>query len=168
MRKVEFVESREQTTRGEQLPDGRIVNIYRTDGTIHRYDLAFDLQTGDLYPEGEHPEGTVTLNELSAQGKLKAVQCYDECEYNTNKYIWEIKINDRLIKKVQKFFKEHGYNVTDEAIRHNLNAWVLDCKSGFRDDINGYHLFTPCCHNPLSFRLSTLHPKCDWETTYLA
>lgn len=166
MRKVEFIASREQTERGEQLPDGRIINIYRSDGTIHRYDLAFDLETGDLYPAGEHPDGTVTLNELYEKGMLKAVHCYDECTYNTNKYIGEIKTDDKFIKRVQAFFKEHGYNVTKKAIRHNIDAWELDYKSGYRDEANGYHLFTPCFHNPLSFTLTTLHPLCQWQGTY--
>lgn len=56
--------------------------------------------------------------------------------------------------------------VIEDAIKHNFNAYLMDMKSGFRDEINGYHLFTPCCHNPLSFRLTTLNKNCDWQTTY--
>lgn len=55
---------------------------------------------------------------------------------------------------------------TREAVLHNFRAWSGDLKSGFRDDRNGYHLFTPCGCNPLSFRATSLEPELDWQKTY--
>ena len=66
-----------------------------------------------------------------------------------------------------KEFKDNGLNVTKEAIMHNYQAWRFDEKSGYRDEENNYHLFSPCGCNPLSFRATTLHEKCaDWQHTY--
>ncbi len=71
------------------------------------------------------------------------------------------------VPAIQKYFKKNGFNVTEEAILHNFNAWMCDMKSGYRDEVNGYHLFTPCGCNPLSFRVSELHKPCeDWQQTY--
>lgn len=160
---VEFVSSAAETTRGEQLPDGRIVNIYRKDGTIHKYDRAFDLKTGELYPEGEFPLGSVRLNDLHTT----EVHCYKEARYYEEKYVDEVTVGPRLVKKIQKFFEQEGYKVKKEAIEHCLHSWELDMKSGYRDEEGGYHLFMPCCHNPLAITLSTLHPACaDWQETY--
>ena len=52
-----------------------------------------------------------------------------------------------------------------------MENWVgveptLLLKSGYRDEKNGYHLFTPCGCNPLSFRVSSLEPELDWQITY--
>ena len=41
-----------------------------------------------------------------------------------------------------------------------------DLKSGYRDEKNGYHLFTPCGCNPLSLRATSLEKELDWQTTY--
>lgn len=71
------------------------------------------------------------------------------------------------VKKVLAWFEEHGLPVTEEAVLHNFHAWQKDMKSGFLDKVNGYHLFSPCAHNPLSFERMTLHPSCEeWQTTY--
>lgn len=72
------------------------------------------------------------------------------------------------IDKVIAEFQDNGFNVTREAIEHNYNAWRFDMKSGYRDEENGYHLFTPCGCNPLSFRCSSLEEGCeDWQITYV-
>ena len=72
-------------------------------------------------------------------------------------------LSDKGIDKVVKQFKENGWNVTREAVEHQLGGW----KCGYRDEANGYHLFTPCAGNELSFRATTLHDACkDWQTTY--
>ena len=68
---------------------------------------------------------------------------------------------------IQKEFKENGFNVTLTAIKHNYECWLEDFKSGYRDERNNYHLFSPCGCNPLSFRATTLHKQCeDWQQTY--
>lgn len=67
-------------------------------------------------------------------------------------------------------FARNGFNVTEEAIEHNFDAWTMDFKSGYRDEENGYWLFTPCGDNPLSFTVERLNPdpSCDWQKTYVA
>ena len=43
-----------------------------------------------------------------------------------------------------------------------------DYKSGYCDDTNNYHLFTPCGCNPLSFRATSLPTQCGyWQYTYV-
>ena len=103
-----------------------------------------------------------TINDMIANGEdIKCCFPYEECnsiEYKSRK------IN---LRRVVDFFKRKGYNVTIDAIEHNYNAWLNDYKSGYRDEVNGYHLFTPCGCNPLQFRLTTLHPTAsEWQITY--
>lgn len=68
---------------------------------------------------------------------------------------------------IQKEFIDNGFNVTMEALRHNYEAWYYDLKSGYRDEENGYHLFSPCGCNPLSFSASELIEGNDWQITYV-
>lgn len=72
------------------------------------------------------------------------------------------------VGKVVKWFKDNcGITVSPEAIEHNFNAWVRDLKSGYRDEANGLHVFTPCGCNDLSFSCSELHPTAeDYQKTY--
>lgn len=66
---------------------------------------------------------------------------------------------------VDEFFA-HDIPVTLDAIMHNYAAWKADFKSGYRGE--GFHLFTPCGCNDLSFRATTLDPSCDdWQQTYM-
>lgn len=71
------------------------------------------------------------------------------------------------VKEVIKEFKTNGFNVTEEAIIHNFEAWKSDYKSGYRDEINGYFLFSPCGCNSLRFNASELTNE-DWQMTYEA
>lgn len=71
-----------------------------------------------------------------------------------------------LIDKLMRECQSLGFNVTWEAVHHQLENWANDRKSGYRDEANGYHLFTPCGHNPFRLRISELHPLCDWQETY--
>ena len=48
---------------------------------------------------------------------------------------------------------------------HNYEAWKNDLKSGYRDDENGYFLFTPCGMNGLRFNATELVGE-DWQETY--
>ena len=59
-------------------------------------------------------------------------------------------------------FNEQGWKVTKEALEHNFWAWKADRKSGYRDDENGYFLFTPCGCNKLSFTATEI--KDDHKT----
>lgn len=152
---AKIVNSRMECARGEQLPDGRIIVVWLgTDDPNYflHYDAPFLL-------DGE----VTTLNKLIETVGTKSVACFDEYTITPNKGSYSKRFS---IRKVIAEFKEHGFNVTKEAIYHNYYAWLADEKSGYRDEVNGYHLFTPCGCNPLSFRLSTLSEKCDWQTTY--
>lgn len=121
-----------------------------------------DLENLVLYKNDETVQFP-TLNELVADKKLFCKHCYAEVDLSYKTFKSKISI-----KRIQKYFKSNGFNVTEEAIMHNFNAYLLDMKSGYRDEENGYHLFTPCCHNPLSFRLTSLNKNCKWQTTYTA
>ena len=119
-----------------------------------------DLKNLILY-ENDETTQFPTLSDLVANNMLVCKRCYTEVDFSYKTFRSTISI-----KRIQAFFKKNGFNVTEDAIKHNFNAYLMDMKSGFRDEINGYHLFTPCCHNPLSFRLTTLNKNCDWQTTY--
>ena len=173
-KKIHFVKHRCETQRGIQLKDGRIVSLYDEDNIFYlRYDHVLDLENGTLDDEVTAHEGEQgyekTLNGLIAAGlaERKEVHCYDEVEYSEDVYPDTIKLTKAKINAIVKFFKEKGYNVQSSAVEHNIFAWFSDEKSGYRDEKNGYHLFSPCGCNSLSIRLSTLHPLCeDWQTTY--
>lgn len=74
---------------------------------------------------------------------------------------------DFNLEEVIKEFKTNGFNVTEEAIMHNFEAWRDDYKSGFKDEENGYFLFTPCGCNTLCFVACEL-TGVDWQKTYEA
>jgi hypothetical protein len=71
------------------------------------------------------------------------------------------------VKEVIKEFEANGFNVTEEAIIHNFEAWKSDYKSGYKDESNGYFLFTPCGCNALRFNATELTDE-DWQKTYEA
>ena len=51
--------------------------------------------------------------------------------------------------------------------RGDLDAWRADLKSGFRDERNGVHLFSPCGCNPLRFWISRLSEEgAGYQKTY--
>lgn len=174
MGKINFVSSRNETQRGIQLEDGRIISLFDDNNKFYlRYDEPLDLDKGVFGKDAGEEHKDVTLNNLKKQGKAQEVCCYDSCDYDTEKLRpWgglpekEI-LSQKFVLEIQKFFFDKGYKVTKEAIIHQLSAWNADLKSGYRDEENGYHLFSPCGCNPLSIRLSSLHPLCeDWQITY--
>lgn len=117
-----------------------------------------------IYPNPA-PENVTCLNQLNAEGKIiEETHCYDEGEVFVG---WIRKpLSDKRIETIIKKFHKQGFNVTKESIMHNYNAWCADMKSGYRDERNGYHLFSPCGCNPLQFRVTSINPKCDWQETY--
>lgn len=121
-----------------------------------------DLDGLMLYEENDaEGKSFPTLSDLTANGALTCVRGYVEVDFSYKTYRRKIDV-----KRIISFFKKNGFNVTKEAISHNFNAYLMDMKSGYRDDKNGYHLFTPCRHNPLSFRLTSLNNNCQWQKTY--
>ena len=172
IKKLNIVKDRSETQRGVQLSDGTIISLYDENGNFYlRFDNVIDLEKGIFYDDKccrfDDPDYDKTLNGIIEKGGCKEVQCYDICEYNEDVYPDKFAYTYDKISKIVKYFKERGYNVTPKAVDHNIHAWFNDYKSGYRDEENGYHLFTPCGCNPLSLRLSTLHEKCDdWQITY--
>lgn len=73
--------------------------------------------------------------------------------------------DDEIVERTVAAFAAEGFAVEPAAVRHNLDAWHGDLKSGFRGE--KFHLFTPCGCNPLSFRASPIRDEHrDWQTTY--
>lgn len=127
------------------------------------------LKMGDKgYKECTWP----TINDLIEDGKAVRKPYGKEYDIDVRGFNGCRSVNPSNVpnfRKIQKEFKDNGFNVTIEALEHNFSAWLGDLKSGYRDEENGYHLFTPCGCNPLSFRASELHPQFeDWQITYEA
>lgn len=172
MDKIRFVKSRFDAMWGYQLNDGRIIDI-----TNLRFDKPFNLETGEIY-EGDNlqrtgknglpddaPEGFTTLNNLKAQHNGIRVYCYDEYNIDCGD---KPTMGDKQIDAIIAEFEGAGFKVSKNAILHNFYAWSSDMKSGYRDEKNGYHLFSPCGCNSFSLRATTLNKLCDWQTTYEA
>ena len=153
----------EPTYRFHILPDGSMVDVYDV-----RYDSKVDIENHKyLLPcdEGYNESELPTFNDLYANGTMKKEGTCIENEYDYTTKKWSLSKSD--IESIMQEFKENGFNITKEAILHNYTAWCRDEKSGYRDEVNNYHLFSPCGCNPLSFRATTLHEKCsDWQHTY--
>ena len=104
------------------------------------------------------------LAELVREGEIMAKYTYNEftIKYKRGTYLY-----DKQIARIIKKFKKNGFNVTAEAIKHNYEAYRIDHKSGYRDEVNGYHLFSPCGCNDLSFCATDLCEQSDdWQVTY--
>jgi len=116
----------------------------------------------------KHPE-LPDYNDLIRTGRLIELHIcrqYEVTPKNVPGRDSERHLTMESFNKIIAEFREHGFNVTVEALRHNYSAWLGDLKSGYRDEKNGYFLFTPCGCNPLSFRASSLDSRLDWQTTY--
>lgn len=157
---------------GVMLDNGKIVAVCRD--SKKGYELLYDtpiLLLDDKYvalvgmtQRTDNVEGLTTLNQLKEEMGAKNVNCYETCDMD---FGWK-PLSEAQVMQLVRDFKKNGFNVTARAIYHNMSAWSADMKSGYRDDTNGYHLFTPCGCNPLSFRASSLHELCeDWQTTYV-
>ena len=151
------------TFRYHILPDGAMVDVYAV-----RYDSKVDIKNHKYLSIADkgYKECTLpTFNQLYANGTLaKEGTCIaNKYDYYTDK----TRLSSTDIDDIIREFKDNGFTITKEAILHNYDAWLCDEKSGYRDEENNYHLYSPCGCNPLSFRASTLHKECDdWQTTY--
>ena len=159
---------------GVKLKNGKVIAICRESGK----GIEISFETPLILKEDgyisvtnvlnyENPiEGVTTLNELVVHTRQAVeVHCYKKFDVDfPNRFK---PLNEKQMDSVLEKFHKNGFNVTREALYHNMNAWVCGYKSGYRDNANGYHLFTPCGGNPLSFRASSLHESCDdWQKTY--
>jgi hypothetical protein len=157
----------EPSFRYHQLPDGSMVDVYAV-----TYDCKVDIEKKKFicrYDNGYEECTLPTLNDLYQNGTMSKEGTCIEREHDITLSLARYdELTDELINAVIDEFKANGLNVTYDAIMHNYKAWRGDFKSGYRDVINNYHLFSPCGCNPLSFRASSLHPKCaGWQETYI-
>ena len=154
----------EKTYRFHILPDGSMVDVYAVN-----YGCKVDIENKlylTEYDEGYADSTLPTFNDLYANGTMDKEGSCIENEYRVD-LGYKRSLTESKIKKIIAEFKKNGFNITKEAILHNYDAWRYDMKSGYRDEVNNYHLFSPCGCNPLSFRATTLHEKCsDWQHTY--
>ena len=180
MEKIKFVKSRFETSRGFQLNDGRIIEVMGEDkGSYINFATPFNLETGEIdrtfYPPKKYkgknglpddaPEGFTTMNNLEAQGLGHEVFCYEEYDIDLGDHPT---MGDNQINKIIAEFEDAGFKVAKDAILHNFYAWSGSLKSAYRDEKNGYHLFSPCGGNPFILRATTLHELCsDWQITYV-
>lgn len=143
------------------LPNGKMVDVYAV-----KYDSKVDLDKGMFTPitsPNYKKTSLPTFNDLIRDEVVKVISCLNTYSINIDKN----SLTDEELFDIQQEFKANGFNVSMEALKHNYLAWQSDYKSGYRG--RGYHLFSPCGCNPLSFRVSTLHKKCrDWQITYWA
>ena len=174
MKTLQFTNNRANVSRGYQLPDGRIIVIDNGGKMMMNFATPFNLETGEVGETPAYtpsvkdlpaiPQGFTTLNNLIKNGIGKEVFPYNEYDIDLGR----VHLEKHQIEKICKEFRENGFEVTEEAILHNYAAWCGDLKSGYRDEKNGYHLFSPCGCNPFSLRATTLEPICsDWQTTYM-
>ena len=154
----------EKTYRFHILPDGSMVDVYAV-----KYNCKVDIENKlylSEYDEGYQECELPTFNDLYANGTMPKEGSCIENDHRVD-LGYKRTLTDSNIKKIIAEFKGKGFNITKEAILHNYDAWRYDMKSGYRDEVNNYHLFSPCGCNPLSFRATTLHEKCsDWQETY--
>ena len=154
----------EPTFRYHILPDGSMVDVYDVNYCC-KVDIVNKLYLNE-FDEGYKNCELPTFNDLYANGTMGKEGSCIENEHRVD-FGYNITLTDSKIKKIIAEFKENGFNITREAILHNYDAWLCDEKSGYRDEENNYHLFSPCGCNPLSFRATTLHETCaDWQHTY--
>lgn len=155
MNKLEFI--KEETSRYFETKDGIRFDFIA-------FDCKVNLKTGECLwrfePEYEKSKWK-TINDLCEAGEVVQKFPYEEYTINLG-HPREIDV-DSIIKE----FQQHGFNVTEEAIMHNFDAWKYDYKSGYRDDSKNFFLFSPCGCNPFKLCAMTLHPTCaDWQYTY--
>lgn len=164
MRKLEFIT--EKSYKCFILPNGKVLNVFP-----FRWDAKIDLESEMYIPisdKEEYNNSTLpTIADLAKKNIIKVDTCI-RFEHSIHFSSRKRNLYKKDIKNIIKEFAENGLNVTEEAIIHNYECWLGDLKSGFRDEKNGSHLFTPCRCNPLQFHATSLekHPTCDWQTTY--
>lgn len=165
-RMVEFTDKAPEHLQGRKIP------MMCSKGGI-RFDARLDMENLIAYepsdPNYQEMSDLPTINELIADGIAVEWQPYKEATLDAVNEQKEFYRGGRpRIKAIKEYFKAHGFNVSTEAIMHNFNAWKCDGKSGYRDENNGCHVFSPCGCNPFSIYVTELHPDCaDWQTTYI-
>ena len=160
MKKINLIKDTSNYEKWFELEDGRKLDI------PYRYDAHIDIENLFLYGANERYD-LPTINDLVLNKKGNFRYGYDIVDFDIGLYFDREDVTEATIDDIVSYFREHGYKVTRKAIKHNLKAYFMDMKSGYRDEINNYHIFTPCSCNPLSFRLTSLNRNTDWQTTYI-
>lgn len=113
-----------------------------------------------------------TLNDLRDKKEWEEKYCYEELDLDYSEQYpdyTKLVMEDIDFDKIQKDIEDKGWKVDIKALKYCVSSWLGGCKSGYRDSENGVHVFIPCGINPLTIRLTTLHPLCEkWQTTYYA
>lgn len=172
---VPIITDRKTAADKGMLTDGRYF-IHAQSGTPlylpiwygHRLDLANMLVTESREEIPLRPEFP-DVNQLIREGRLLEAtiyRCHDIAPKEFSNRFHCPRLTEKWIRRFQEEFRKNGFPVTDEALLHNFTCWKGDLKSGYRDEANGYHLFTPCGCNPLSFHATSLEPELDWQFTY--
>lgn len=168
MKELKIVTDKNECGWGYEV-EGKIIVICDKEGkNLLRWDEKFNLKSGTVFESGDEmgkygESRAITLNTLAENGIGREVHCYDEYDINLG---WIKTLPKKKIAEIRSEFVKNGFNVTEDAIMHNYKCWKGDFKSGYRDDENGYHLFTPCRHNPFSLSATTLVKGLVWQTTY--
>ena len=101
--------------------------------------------------------------------ELKGIFYLSQKDIEDREYMPSFGRKEMTAEDVAAEFAKNGFNVTPEAIEHNAMAWKRDHKSGYRDEENGYHLFSPCRCNQLYFTATELTEESkSWQETYIA
>ena len=139
---------------------------------VLRYDYAIDLGRLLQYrPQETEALALPTLSNLLSDGLVTEEKDYREHDISPLGFEHPESappFTGRVIREIIGEFAQNGFPVTWEALVHNFCAWYSDRKSGFRDEKNGYFLFSPCGCNPLSFTATTLCEEVEWQETYEA
>ena len=164
VKKLALLQDKQDCELGVRIEQGIIPIFSFEKGMSIHWDMPIEIVGNEILVHDKPNENTTTLNQLNSEGKIiEETRPFNEYDVYLG-YPNELTRDD--IVRIRIEFAEHGFDVTEEAIMHNYNAWIADLKSGYRDDENNYHLFTPCGCNPLSFRASELDNRVDWQETY--
>lgn len=96
---------------------------------------------------------------------------YNLCSENAAKPLRQSSEEERreLAKSIAADLSaQTGLNITTDAVLWQLENWMWDYKSGYRDEENGYHLFSACSCNPFNIQVTTLSPEANCQSTYWA
>lgn len=89
-----------------------------------------------------------------------AIYTFDNiCSDGSNRFIAQLPDAERLNlaqEIAEDLSAQTGLKITTNAILWQLENWMYDYKSGFRDDDSGYFLFSPCGCNAFSITVYTL------------
>ena len=148
-----------------ETTDGRMIGYilhgldYRDKVEITKDEIYIISQYESEYKTSNLP----TLMELKQRGEVVEKLSYNE---HTVNMIGTDKLSDTTIQAIISSFKLHGFSVTKESILNNFDAYKHGKCCGYRDEINGYHLFTPHCKEFYLCATTLNELSRDWQFTY--